>query len=351
MYPTTVAYKHLEDGAPIYLDFHQPTTKADAENESGEHRIPAVIYFHAGGLHIGNRAALPPWLLRRVTALGCAVISVDYQLIPPASVHDIIQDIQDLFAFLAKETLSAGDRKYKIDENRIVVGGSSAGGYLAYLSAMHASPKPKGVFSVYSTGGNYLIPQYLQAKTKPFFMGRNLLDPSQFQDYIYPFSNGPIAPTSDIPFVIGIPPTSRRFAMAPLYLQLGTYLDFVTGQHEPSFSGALRTVLEDESKNFSNLEKAIPEKHRRLFPQLAVDASWPPTLLMHGTADTAVLPEESYHFHALVVAAKVRAVLLEIPDVDHLFDFAPDAEEKWGTQFDLTRDFISDCLQINGGSA
>jgi hypothetical protein len=64
MYPTTVAYKHLEAGAPIYLDFHQPTTKADAENESGEHRIPAVIYFHAGGLHIGNRAALPPWLLR-----------------------------------------------------------------------------------------------------------------------------------------------------------------------------------------------------------------------------------------------------------------------------------------------
>lgn len=58
---------------------------------------------------------------------------------------------------MAKETLSAGDQKHKIDENRIVVGGSCAGGYLAYLSAMHASPKPKGVFRVYSASGNLLV--------------------------------------------------------------------------------------------------------------------------------------------------------------------------------------------------
>lgn len=113
----------------------------------------------------------------------------------------------------------------------------------------------------------------------------------------------------------------------------------------------MRTILEDESKNLRDLVKAIREKHKRLFPQLAMDASWPPTLLIHGTADAAVLPEELYHFHALLEAAKVRAVLLKIPEVDHLFDFTPDTEEKWSTQFDLTRDFISDCLQINGGTA
>jgi acetyl esterase/lipase len=304
----------------------------------------------------------------RVIGAGCAFISVNYQLIPPASGHDIIQDIQDLFTFVGKETFSIGPWNFKVDENRIVVSGSSAGGYCAYLAAMHASPKPRGVFSAYSPAGNFLVnyyflqfffdctyvpslkmPQYLVEKTKPFFLGRDLLDTSKFQDFIYPFPNGPIPPTSDIPLVFGAPPKSRRAAMAALYLQIGTYLDYLTGQHEPSLSLILRQILADDTKTLNDLENAIPEQHRRLFPQLGVDASWPPTLLMHGTGDTAVFPEESYRLHSLLEDAGVPTVLLKIPEQNHLFDFAPNAEEKWGRHFDLIRGFICECLQINGG--
>ncbi|KAF9472903.1 alpha/beta-hydrolase [Pholiota conissans] len=343
MHPTAFTYKTLQSGAPIALDFHPPNTKADST--TGQRQVAAVIYFHGGGLHVGNKSAVPRWLYRRVTGSGWALISVNYQLLPPASGHDIIKDIQDLFVFLEKETLSADGQVFKVDVNRLVVSGSSSGGHCAYLAAMHASPKPKGVFAAYSPAGNFLIPQYLEEKTKPFFMGRDLLDASKFQDYIYPFPNGPLEPTSDIPLVFGAPPTNRRVAMAALYLQLGTYLDYVTGQHEPSLSGSLRKLLADETKTLADLEMAIPEKHRALFPQLAVDSSWPPTLLMTGTADTAVLPEESYHFHDLLEKAKVRTVLVKVPGVDHLFDFAPDAKDKWAVEFDLITNFMAECLR------
>ncbi|KAF9485770.1 alpha/beta-hydrolase, partial [Pholiota conissans] len=325
----TFDYKTLCSGAPITLDFHPP----NVSNTNGEQSIAAVVYFHAGGLHVGNKSSIPRWLYTRVTTAGWALISVNYQLLPPATGHDIIKDIQDLFVFLAKETLSAGGQIFKVDTNRIIVAGSSAGGYCALLAAMHAVPKPKVILSIYPTGANFLRSRYVVEKTEPFFFGRDLLDPREYQDLIYPFPNGPLEPTSDVPVAYGGPPTpmtNRRGIMTCLYLQIGTSIDYVTGQHEPSLSGVLRQVLLDESKSFADLVAAIPEEHKCLFPQLAVDANWPPTIMMTGMADTAVLPEETYHFYSLLERAKVRSALLKIPDVDHLFDFAPDAEEKWG---------------------
>jgi dipeptidyl aminopeptidase/acylaminoacyl peptidase len=61
-----------------------------------------------------------------------------------------------------------------------------------------------------------------------------------------------------------------------------------------------------------------------------MDASWPATLLTHGTADTAVFPEESYRLHSLLENARVLTVLLKIPEQNHLFNFAPNAEECYG---------------------
>ncbi len=143
-------------------------------------------------------------------------------------------------------------------------------------------------------------------------MGRPLVNPTDFADFIYPFPDGPLPPTSDVPLVFGGPPTSRRPAMAGLYLQLGVYLDYLTGQHEPSLSASLRTIF-DRNGSIEELKAAIPEQHRRLFPQLAVDSNWPPTLMMHGTADTGVLPEESDYLYSLLKGANVTAELLKIP--------------------------------------
>lgn len=90
-------------------------------------------------------------------SLGYAFISADYQLLPPATGHDIVQDIQDLFGFLSQTELSGHPYRFKINVNKIAVSGSSAGGLCAYLAATHCSPKPKAVVSMYGMGGNFFV--------------------------------------------------------------------------------------------------------------------------------------------------------------------------------------------------
>jgi len=86
-------------------------------------------------------------------------ISADYRLLPSATVHDIIDDIKDLFSFLSQEDLcfktDAGD--FGVDPTSLAVAGSSAGGTCAYLAAIHASPKPKAVLGLYAAGGNFFV--------------------------------------------------------------------------------------------------------------------------------------------------------------------------------------------------
>ncbi len=93
-------------------------------------------------------------------------ISADYRLIPPATGHDILADMQDLFTFLDRDINdlikgSLGKHTFEIDSSAIAVAGSSAGVLCAYLAAMHACPEPKAVLSLYGMGGDMLVCPHL----------------------------------------------------------------------------------------------------------------------------------------------------------------------------------------------
>lgn len=87
---------------------------------------------------------------------------------PPATGHDIIDDIKDLFHFIREElnpklnealplTGSRSVSRFHVDPNAIAVAGSSAGGQCATYAAMHVSPKPNAVVLMYAMGGDYLV--------------------------------------------------------------------------------------------------------------------------------------------------------------------------------------------------
>lgn len=91
---------------------------------------------------------------------GYAFISADYVLMAPATGHDVLEDIKDLFQYLHKvvnRDLITSGSNVTIDATSLIVSGSSAGGLCAYLAALHASPKPKGVLSLYGQGGDFLV--------------------------------------------------------------------------------------------------------------------------------------------------------------------------------------------------
>ena len=96
----------------------------------------------------------------RAMQAGYAFISADYTLLAPSTGHDVLEDIKDVFRYLEKEVnkdfASAGSGA-TVDAASIIVSGSSAGGMCAYLAACHASPKPRGVLSLYGQGGDFLV--------------------------------------------------------------------------------------------------------------------------------------------------------------------------------------------------
>ncbi|KAF5331118.1 hypothetical protein D9619_005378 [Psilocybe cf. subviscida] len=344
--PTAIgAYKHIgPEKIPIAFNLYLPSSETTPVL-SGPLTLPTVVYFHGGGLAIGDLTWFPQWLYDRVMSLGYAFISANYQLLLPGTVHDIIQDVQDLFIYLENSEVALDhQRSFRADMDRIAVAGSSSGGHCAYLAAMHCVPKPKAIFTMYPVGGSFFTPFYLKEKTTPFFMGQGLIDPAPLKRFLYPFEGGSRTPISKS--AVGFDPVTkapnnRRMAVPPLWIQLGVVLDYYNGIHEPSLSAKLRKVLEEDphatSKDF---EKAMPVSQRYTFPELNVSAAWPPTLSFHGDADTAVLVSESQNLTKLLKEAGVNAELMIASGQEHLFDAHPQAEEKWGKQFETAKDFF-----------
>ncbi|KAF9028619.1 Alpha/Beta hydrolase protein [Rhodocollybia butyracea] len=327
------------------MDVYPPRCSSGTTSQVG-----AVVWFHPGGFVWGNRTTIfPKWLQRRVNALGIAFISADYRLMPNGSVtaHDIIEDVRDAFAFLrstkfnsALEFLAAQGKlpfeKFRVDPEAIAVAGSSAGGTAAYFAAMHVSPKPAALLSLFATGGDCLTPHYFAPKTKPFIHGRPLLDINKSKDYVYPFSPSVTSQViSDSPIAFnppagpGLPPlpANPKMLLGLLYLQLGTYLDYHTGQHEPSLSAALRAAAEggsdpeSPSSDYTNpLRSVIPPQHLAVFPQFNVDSSWPATLLIHGSEDTSVPVTESKRMYELLQEAGVLSRIRVVEGEHHFFD-------------------------------
>ncbi|PCH40121.1 alpha/beta-hydrolase [Wolfiporia cocos MD-104 SS10] len=370
MQPLSIAYKYV-DGTPLLLDVYPPVVQspnADVTQSGSRIAVPAILYFHGGGLTVGNRTSwFPAWLHRRVSDAGCVFVCVDYRLLPPSTGHDILSDIKDAISFVAhKLDTILGDRMnqtnivhptshsikpiIQIDRNAIAVVGTSAGGLCAYLAAMHAMPKPKVILSMYGMGGNLLTSHYMAPKTTVFFRGRELLDPNNFHDYIFPrscslplTSDSALAyhpPTSPTP---GFPANPRMF-LARLYLQLGTYMDYYTGCHEPSLSDALRSAAANCSAQdiikgapgtelpSIHLRSIIPPEHLLLFPQFGVTSNWPSTYLVHGSADTAVLADESRYMYGLLQKAGVDVSLTIVEGKEHSFDYESDAESIHGVE-------------------
>jgi len=73
MDPVTLVYKTVsasesssEDGSteiPLHLDVYLPDSNSSSDTSDSKDGIPAVVYFHGGGLLVGDRKSwFPEWL-------------------------------------------------------------------------------------------------------------------------------------------------------------------------------------------------------------------------------------------------------------------------------------------------
>jgi acetyl esterase/lipase len=197
----------------------------------------------------------------------------------------------------------------------------------------------------------------LTPKIKPFLRGREILDPNDFLEYLHPTSSTletiTDSPLAYHPKSYHIPgyPANPRMLIGRLYLQLGLFLDYYTGDHEPSLSHSLWEALKanpsdiGETQRIEHMRSLVSDNHLPLFPQFGVTSAWPPTLLFHGMEDSAVPAGESRNIKALLEGAGVPVSLIEFKGREHSFDYEPDAEARHKAEFDHAGQFLGRWLE------
>jgi acetyl esterase len=110
------------EGAPLRLRIYTPV----ADEGCADALLPALIYFHGGGLVAGTLDTHDPICRSLSNACGCIVLSVDYRLAPEHPFPAAIADGCHATAWTAAHAGELG-----IDPRRLGVSGDSAGATLA----------------------------------------------------------------------------------------------------------------------------------------------------------------------------------------------------------------------------
>lgn len=242
-----------------------------------EPHAPLLVFIHGGGLIWGTKDDMHKQQIERYTEAGFHVFSVDYRLAPETPLPGIRDDIESLLEWLKTEA----PRQFGFDTGRIAVTGSSAGGYLALLSGTF-SVKPDAIVSFYGYGqvtGDWYrnpSPHFTSMPAVPEMLAKQLVKPA-------PISAAPI---------------QQRYAIYLYCRQNGTWLDWVAGPELAADTVQLQQFA----------------------PVLLADASYPPTLLIHGDADEDVPYEESVAMKGKLDGAGVPNELLTISGGEHNFD-------------------------------
>jgi acetyl esterase len=126
----------VRDGTTGTPDTHGTTIRGRLYQPVEPHwaqPAPALVYFHGGGFTVGSVATHDAICRMFARDAQCAVLSVDYRLAPEHKFPTAVNDAFDALRWLHENAAA-----YGIDASRIALGGDSAGGTLATVSAVRA---------------------------------------------------------------------------------------------------------------------------------------------------------------------------------------------------------------------
>jgi acetyl esterase/lipase len=256
--------------------------KLDVYGSQANLRKPVIIWIHGGALIMGSRKTPPNWLDPEGKHV---IISIDYRLAPETKLPAIIEDVQAAFRWVHER----GPALLNIDAEKLVVAGASAGGYLTLMTGFCVKPRPKALISL-SGYGSIVGSWYTQPS--PFY----LTQPHLAKEGAY---------ASVGTRCVSEPSDDAKRGRFYLYCrQNGIWPKQVTG-HDP----------DSEPKWFD-----------RYCPVRNISGKYPPTLLIHGTADTDVPFEESDNMDKALTRFKVEHEFMTVPGGGHVLSRVPDSE-------------------------
>ena len=262
---------------------------------------------------------------------GWSLVSADYRVTPESTAPDTIEDLKSAYAWVADELNT--NFPAVVDTSRIIVAGSSAGGYCTVVGGVQfKNPVPKALLAIYP-----------------------IVDPGSQTWWTkgVPMADTPMgdaAPTlakidkniaeRNISFGEAFPPDDNldeheRWPYIRFIIQEGLYLDYMTG------TKGLGPKIAEEGK-----EKAIPKELRQVFPgDFGVTPNFPSLIITHGTADKMVPVGESEELVKKLQSIGAKVEYFPVEGEDHGFDMMIiDCEEEAtsGNKIPLT---LETCLK------
>jgi acetyl esterase/lipase len=251
--------------------------KADVYMHADSKVRPAMVWLHGGALIMGHRESIPAPIREFARNSGYVLVSFDYRLAPETKLPAIIEDIEDAFRWLRRE---AG--RFHIDPNRVGVAGGSAGGYLTLVTGHRVTPRPRVLLAYYGYGD--LIGDWYSTPSPHARHNRRVISAEEARRQV---SGPPIADARE-----------RRGNGDVFY-------DFCrqTGAWPKAVSGWDPRLESEKFFPFMPVKQVTPE--------------FPPTVLIHGTADTDVPFQQSEMMAAQFERHHVPFEFHRIRDAEH----------------------------------
>jgi acetyl esterase/lipase len=262
--------EYLETGDEILADLWLPSKTA---NRSGA----GIIYLHGSGWHYADKDFGTRHFFQHLAAQGHVIADVAYTLAPKADLFGMVADVKRAIGWMKNHA-----HELKIDPNRIVLMGGSAGGHLALLAGYtpnHPQLDPPDVTSDTSVCGivSYYGPPDLVAQFDRFNELPGLTGKSNFERAFMAY-------------------LESRFGFEPVPVH----------RLLPEFLGGMPSQ--------------IPDLYAFGSPSNHIGQHCPPTLLLQGAHDfSGAVPEVRKLYTALRDAGQA-AFLFELPDTEHGFD-------------------------------
>lgn len=124
-----VQYWHDIDFVGDGIRSHRLDVMAPAGSEWLARPLPVYVYFHGGGWTSGDKASLTKYCARQAEG-GLVVVNVNYRMAPHFHLGHVLEDANAALAWV-----SAHVGEFDGDEQRVVLGGDSAGGQISALMA------------------------------------------------------------------------------------------------------------------------------------------------------------------------------------------------------------------------
>ena len=232
-------------------------------------------------------------------ARGWTYVTPDYRLCPEAAGSDVVEDVIDAFQWVQKNL-----------GQTIILGGSSAGAFLAMTVSSLAQKPPVATLLIYGffdlTDSRYLEPG------TTVFGGP-------------PIDTTPVIAQLDIASKNGTVLSGYPF---PEDRSTDARLAFVAAMHQDAIFPDYVAGIPGLSKMISKSgPSAIPANARKLFAfTFSLTQKFPPTILIHGADDIAVFPNQSTKLEQKLKSLRVKTHLEVISGAGHGFDIGGDID-------------------------